>query len=1229
MALTTAYQINLKAVGIEDAEKALSTIKGVTDAIKKLTDATNKQVIGTAEYESYNRTLQETKVRKEEILAAQKRVKNEIVQGTKQASGSYLELNSILIKLKRQFKELSEAERNGAIGRDLQKRIGALDKELKDIDGKIGQFQRNVGNYKGAILDAFSQISPKGAALAGVFDGITSSGAGLGGVAGGVAAIAAGVQLLSAGIEKAVTINSKISDLRVDLKTALQTDTAGVDSIIENLKNKDVRTTLDKLIQFAEIGGKAGVKKNIEDYASSVDKLTTALGKELGDNPEQTVTEITKLINVFFKDKIDTTNGKEVGDLIERIGNGIQYLANQGVATGDYLSAFSQEMAGVKGILGDRIALDQVLGLGAGFEELGQSSEVASTAMSQALLGVAKNTEKFAKLAGVPLKDFKKLVETDTTQAVLKLAEGLVKGSSSLEDISKAFDQAGFDGKRVTQVIGALGANTEFFNQKMEFAKDGLKTNALLTEKYAEKNDTLAGSMAKAGNAINDAFVNSKVEKGLNGLIKLMQSLTVGVIENTDEVARAIPGLQLIIGLTDKIFAIRDKGLEIRANKANLINSLTTPRIETALNNLSPFGNAAGIGVLNTNKTPIKPVKTALIEDESKTSKNARAKTLKQSNKAQYDVNEELERILDERERIQSDFEKRTAQSRAQAIEDARTRELELLEAKYNDEQIVVSNRAKEFETKEIDRIDKLARQEGVKQSDILKLRQAVETAKQGIEAESNALLIANTDEYRRNKQAINEKYDKDELDKAKRQLKDNFEIVEKQLSEIELKAKENLAQKLASNQDNREISLLTADETQSKVIEYEFRIKDFDITENELKDKLEKLKQLYDSSIAANNVSLFATGTALFDQSDLDKLRDAMADTQKAITDNEKKESKERVKNSADEIKEKKKKDKDLRKAIFNEALSGARDISGAIFELQRDTSNNEKDLAIRNIDKQYAARLEAAKGNKQEEEALQKEIEAKKIEIEIAAIERNAEIAKKQALVNAALAIVQSLANTTLPFPFSLIAPAFIAGVTGIQIASINKNADAQIAALRGEDGLIIENPNINLGKVTTGKRHTEGGEFANIFGRLINIEQGEFTDFDENGNFITLNRKATSDNRAVLDRIGGTQFEGKAAMLEAMNVKAGGIRFFEQGGFLSNPNAPTSVPISNILVQQRNVTARLSSEDIELIANKVKEGTMQGAAIGSQSGTFLGNADANRYNERVNRAKDLAKL
>lgn len=109
-----------------------------------------------------NEESEEYKTIAEQIATDQAKLNDVMKIGktnTDAAAGSYVDLNNQLKALRNQYKALSETERNSATGQGILENINKLDTELKDIDASMGQYQRNVGNYKSAFEGAFQMIT--------------------------------------------------------------------------------------------------------------------------------------------------------------------------------------------------------------------------------------------------------------------------------------------------------------------------------------------------------------------------------------------------------------------------------------------------------------------------------------------------------------------------------------------------------------------------------------------------------------------------------------------------------------------------------------------------------------------------------------------------------------------------------------------------------------------------------------------------------------------------------------------------------------------------------------------------------------------------------------------------------------------------------------------------------------------------------------------------------------
>ena len=74
------------------------------------------------------------------ILAAENKEANAV-------QGSYQQLSQKLERLKMAYKQMNDAQKASAGGKELEKEIQNLDAHLKDLAADMGEHQRNVGNY--------------------------------------------------------------------------------------------------------------------------------------------------------------------------------------------------------------------------------------------------------------------------------------------------------------------------------------------------------------------------------------------------------------------------------------------------------------------------------------------------------------------------------------------------------------------------------------------------------------------------------------------------------------------------------------------------------------------------------------------------------------------------------------------------------------------------------------------------------------------------------------------------------------------------------------------------------------------------------------------------------------------------------------------------------------------------------------------------------------------------
>lgn len=165
---TTEMAANEKALAkqIEDLAKANAKLQSLYEQqalkIKELQDKKKKssddEKKATDEVAKAREKLNKSYTEEAKVLAGIKEKQQSRNQALKEeaqlntaAQGSLKQKQILLKQLQRDYDNLSQSERESAKGTELLQGIKDLDKELKGLEGTTGRFQRNVGNYGGAL----------------------------------------------------------------------------------------------------------------------------------------------------------------------------------------------------------------------------------------------------------------------------------------------------------------------------------------------------------------------------------------------------------------------------------------------------------------------------------------------------------------------------------------------------------------------------------------------------------------------------------------------------------------------------------------------------------------------------------------------------------------------------------------------------------------------------------------------------------------------------------------------------------------------------------------------------------------------------------------------------------------------------------------------------------------------------------------------------------------------
>lgn len=508
-------------------------------------------------------------------------------------------------ELTAEFDELSRKKREALRGGDLGL-AAALDKECKVIRKDLRQYRQDVGDVD-RVLRSLNKVSlndlqkahraasrdlqrlgtdaegyhaalVKVRQLEGEISRRRPASGGLNnrmmGMLGGTA-IVAGLERLAS---RAVKVYEQLDDKMADVMktTGLTKDeVVALDKVLQQI---DTRTSREELLDLARVAGQLGIEgaENIAGFVRAADQISVALSEDLGGNVEDSIRQIGKLTDIFH---LQEDLGIEKSFLA--VGSAINSLGASSTAKEDYLVEFTKRVAGTAPAMG--VSIQQALGLGATLDQLGQTAEVSATTYGQVMTKMRKDTDTFARIAGMSVKDFTQLMEKDANEAFIRFLEGL--GSASMTDRVKMLGTLKLEGQRATQVLGVLADNTALLRDQQALSNTEFAKATSLTEEYNTKNESAAAIAEKRRKNMQQAaaemgeklFPIWSQALGLGGNLMRALGAILGVVAKYSGV---------IITLTAAIVAYNVvKRLQVfwsAAHRAEMVAELSTMTAATA-----------------------------------------------------------------------------------------------------------------------------------------------------------------------------------------------------------------------------------------------------------------------------------------------------------------------------------------------------------------------------------------------------------------------------------------------------------------------------------------------------------------------------------------------------------------------------------------------------------------------------------------------------------------------
>lgn len=355
------------------------------------------------------------------------------------------------------------------------------------------------------------------------------------------------IAVLSKGYQYVEQASDAYEDYDEAVSDAMKTTNLAKEEVIsisDELAKMDTRTAQNDLLGLVRVGGKLGIsgREDLIGFARAADQINVALGEDLGDNVEEVLGSVGKLVDIF---QLKEEFGMEQAML--KIGSAINSLGMASTANEGYIVNFSSQLAGIAPNV--NIATSDILGMAAVMDKYNQRAETASTVIQQVIQKMYSDTETFARIAGKSLGEFNDMLAVDTNAAFLSVLEGMNRYQGGLAEIANNLDDMNLRGSRASGILGTLVANLDEVKRQQEIAAQSFEDGSSVTVEALTKNTTAAALEEKALKARTAETVK---------LGKELQPLKIAAIDSSTALLKLVGLLieyraalaTLVVGLT-------------------------------------------------------------------------------------------------------------------------------------------------------------------------------------------------------------------------------------------------------------------------------------------------------------------------------------------------------------------------------------------------------------------------------------------------------------------------------------------------------------------------------------------------------------------------------------------------------------------------------------------------------------------------------------------------------
>lgn len=381
--------------------------------------------------------------------------------------------------------------------RDLEYSIKALNQQMQGMERGTEQFKQMERQAK-QLKAELQAVRAEGVAQESWIKRSADWFNRMQGIALGAVAAISGITFT---VKKCVEEYAKMDDEMTNVRKYTGQAADEVERMNEDFKKMDTRTPRQKLNQLAEDAGRLGITSTaaVEDFVDGADKINVALGDDLGD---KAVSQIGKLAQMFGEDKTKGLRGAMLAT-----GSAVNELAQNSSASAGYLVDFTARVAGVGKQAGFTQA--QIMGLASVLDQNMQQDETAATAVQNLLAKMFQDSAKFAKIAGLNVKEFANTLKEDANGALLQFLAAM-RAKGGFADLAPMFEEMKMDGSRATGVLTVLADKLDDIKTAQNLASEAYSEGTSVLNEFETQNESVQAQLDKA----SKKFLDLSIELG-------------------------------------------------------------------------------------------------------------------------------------------------------------------------------------------------------------------------------------------------------------------------------------------------------------------------------------------------------------------------------------------------------------------------------------------------------------------------------------------------------------------------------------------------------------------------------------------------------------------------------------------------------------------------------------------------------------------------------------------